>query len=322
MSCLRFAPMLAITAFCLSATHVLAQAWPQRPVRLVVPVAAGGGSDQMARLMAEKMTPLIGQPMIVENKAGANSVIAAQYILSQPTDGHTVILSNSVMALRTALPNSPYDMRKDFDAVIQVGSGTYILYVNPKLPVNNVKELIAYARANPGKMNFSSIGVGTAVHLCIELLAQKGGFTMTHVPYSGSATSIPAVIAGDAHASVDALALIKPHADAGRLRVLGVTSAKRWALAPEWPGMEESGVPGYDVNFWIGVAVKKGTPPGITQKLSADFGRVLQEQAVKDFIRKLGTNVTGASAEELTRITEREVQVWGDVVKSANIKLE
>ena len=325
MRFLRCISLLGAALGALTVSTAMAQgtgAFPQKPVKIVVPVAAGGGSDLMARHIAERLGPLLGQAVIVENRVGANSVLAAQYALSQPADGHTVMMTNSVMALRTALPNSPYDLRKDFDPLIQVGNGTYILYVNANLPVKNVKELIAYAKANPGKMNFSSIGVGTAVHLCVELLAMRGGFAMTHIPYSGSTTSIAAVMSGDVQASVDALAVLRGQIDAGKVRALAVTSAKRWDLAPEWPGMEEAGVPNFDVTFWIAFAVKAGTPSAINSKLGADIGRVLQDQGVKDYIRKLGTSVTGTPAAELAKITAREVQTWGDVIKSANIKLE
>jgi tripartite-type tricarboxylate transporter receptor subunit TctC len=325
MNFLRSVSLLGAALGALSLSTAFAQgtgAFPQRPVKIVVPVAAGGGSDLMARHIAERLGPLLGQSVIVENRVGANSVLAAQYALSQPADGHTVMMTNSVMALRTTLPNSPYDLRKDFDPLIQVGNGTYILYVNANLPVKNVKELIAYAKGNPGKMNFSSIGVGTAVHLCVELLAMRGGFSMTHIPYSGSTTSIAAVMSGDVQASVDALAVLRGQIDAGKVRALAVTSAKRWDLAPEWPGMEEAGVPNFDVTFWIAFAVKAGTPAAVNSKLGADIGRVLQDQGVKDYIRKLGTSVTGTPAAELAKITAREVQTWSDVIKSANIKLE
>lgn len=314
---------MAVACLWLVGVHAMAaEAYPARPVKIIVPVANGGASDMMARIIAERLGPRLGQPVIVEARPGANSVIAAQYVLGQPADGYTVLLSNSVMTLRTALPKSPYDIRTDFTQVVQVGTGTYILYVNPALPVHSVRELIDYARANPGKLNFASIGIGTATHLCVELLAQLGDFRMVHVPYGGSAKSIQAVVAGDAHAAVDGLALLRGNIDAGKLRALAVTSARRWDIAPDLPGMEEAGVPGYDVKFWIGVSVRKGTPKEIVDRLSTEITHVLQEETVRQAIRKLGTSVTSAPGDELSRIAEREVTMWSDVVRKANITLD
>jgi len=304
------------------ANSALAQAYPSKPIRMVIPVAVGGAADSMARIVADRITPRLGQPVIVDNRPGGNSQIGAAYVLAQPADGYTLLESNSVMTLRTAQPKSPYDMRTDFTQVMQIGVGTYVVYVNANLPVRNMRELFAYGRANPGKLNLASVGNGTATHLAIELLAQVGNFKMVHVPYAGSSTSIPAVVAGQADGGVDGWALIRGNVEAGKLRALGVTAAKRIDILADLPGMEESGVPGYDVKFWIGFSVKKGTPKEATDRLSREIGTVLADNQVKASIRNLGTSVTALPGDDLAKVVEQEVTMWGDVMKSANIKLD
>lgn len=205
---------------------------------------------------------------------------------------------------------------------MQFGIGTYVIYLKANLPVRNVRELFAYGRANPGKLNLASVGNGTATHLAIEMLAQVGNFKMVHVPYAGSSTSIPAVVAGQADGGVDGWALIKGNVDAGKLRALGVTSAKRIDILPHLPGMEESGVPGYDIKFRIGTSVKKGTPKEIVDRLGREIGVVLADPGVKASIANLGTSVTALPGDEPAKVVDQEVTMWTDVITKGNIKLE
>lgn len=323
MNFLRCVPLFGAALACLSMSAALAQgtaAFPQRPVKIVVPVAAGGGSDLMARHIAERLGPLLGQTVIVENRVGANSVLAAQYALSQPADGHTVMMTNSVMALRTALPNSPYDLRKDFDPVIQVGNGTYILYVNANLPVKNVKELIAHAKAKPNEANYAS--TSGVFQLTNELFKLKTGTAFEMIPFKSSNEMIQGVITGQAMIGfIDPTALM-PQYKAGTVRILATTGAKRAADYPEIPTMAEEGVDDVVVSGNTALVAPAGVPQAILKKLETEVNAILKMPDVIERFKTLAVYPMGGPGEKFAAEAAADRAKWRDVMKAAKIPLQ
>jgi tripartite-type tricarboxylate transporter receptor subunit TctC len=307
----------------LAAGIASAQPYPTRPVRLVVPSAPGGGTDITARIIAPKLSELLGQQVIVENRAGAGTMIGGEVVARAAPDGYTLLMGISTLAINPAMYKKVlYDALKDFAPISQVVSLPNVLVTHPSLPVRTVKELIAFARARPGQIHYASAGVGTNPHLSVELFLSMAGLKMIHVPYKGSGQGIVDIVAGHVPVMMPSILTGLPHAKGGRVRALGVTSAKRAGGAPQVPTIAEAGVPGYEAVQWFGVLAPAGTPREIVARLHGEIVRTLQSADVRDRLAGDGADPVGSTPEEFAAFLRAETAKWAQVVKSAGIQPE
>ena len=299
-----------------------AQSYPNRPVRFIVPFPGGSATDGYMRILMEKTQAALGQPIIVEPRPGAGAIIGAQYVMNQPADGYTILMYTTSHAIRSAAANPPFDVRKDFIPVIQNAGGALYLSVNAaKMPVRTVKELVEYAKANPGKVNFSSYGPNTLGHLGALHFASLTGINVVHVPYNGSSANTLALSMGDAHVTIDVLSSLQPHVQSGKVRILAAGNAERFDLTPDIPGMRESG---YDMNIVAlnGVAAKAGTPDEAVQKFNAAVNAGLRDKTVVDYFSRIGQKVYGGTPEEFRVKVNAEYDTWAKVIRDNNIKFD
>jgi len=305
-----------------AATGAWAQTYPSKPIRMVVGFPPGGGNDIIARMVGAKMQENWGQPVVIDNKPGANSIIAAEFVAKSAADGYTLLVNaTGGMSVNPVLyAKLPYDSLKDFVPIGMVGSFPLVLVVNPSVPANSVQELVAYAKANPGKLNYSS--GSTAFQVATEMFKQMTAVDVRHIPYKGSAASITAVIAGDVHMTIVDTPPLVPQIKAGRVRALAVTSAKRAGAMPELPTIAESGVPGYEMALWIGVFAPGGTPHEIAAKLNAEVVRIVNLPDIRGRLAEMGVEPLGNTSEETAEWIRREIAKYGPVVKAADIKAE
>jgi tripartite-type tricarboxylate transporter receptor subunit TctC len=319
-----FAAAIAAIALLCASSGGVAQTYPTRPIRMIVPFAPGGNVDINARAVAPALGQLLGQQIIVDNRAGASGVIGTDAVAKSPPDGYTLLMaSSSIMTNGPALyPKLPYDIVRDFAPVGRVAVVPLVIIVHPSLPVKNTKELIAIAKAQGGKLVFASSGVSTTNHLITELLMIRTGARMTLVPYKGSAPALIDLVAGHVYGHVDQISSALPYIKAGRIRAIAVTTAKRAVALPEVPTLAESGVPGFDASTVTGVLAPAKTPRDIVQKLNAALGQVLAQPAVKERFATLGAEVQPSTSDELAAWIRDDLSVWVNVVKQAGIKLE
>jgi tripartite-type tricarboxylate transporter receptor subunit TctC len=319
-----FAAAIAAIALLCASSGGVAQTYPTRPIRMIVPFAPGGNVDINARAVAPALGQLLGQQIVVDNRAGASGVIGTDAVAKSPPDGYTLLMaSSSIMTNGPALyPKLPYDIVRDFAPVGRVAVVPLVMIVHPSLPVKNTKELIAIAKAQGGKLVFASSGVSTTNHLITELLMIRTGARMTLVPYKGSAPALIDLVAGHVYGHVDQISSALPYIKAGRIRAIAVTTAKRAVALPEVPTLAESGVPGFDASTVTGVLAPAKTPRDIVQKLNAALGQVLAQPAVKERFATLGAEVQPSTSDELAAWIRDDLSVWVNVVKQAGIKLE
>ena len=306
------------------ALPVLAQAeYPSKPIRIVVPFAAGGTSDILARAIGPKLTGAWGQPVVVENRAGANGNVGADFVAKSAPDGYTMLLSDiGALAINPSVyPDMPFDPAKDFSPIVMVSYSPHVLAVHPSLPVKDVKELIAYAKANPGKLNFANSGTGGAPHLAGVEFAARTGVQWTYIPYKGGSAAVQDVIAGNANVLFNGMLATYPSVKSGRLKGLAVSSARRVASAPELPTIAET-LPGFETGSWQGVLAAAGTPREIVAKLNAELVRVLNTAEMKEFLAKQGTEVRAGPPEALGQFIASEKARWAKVVKENGIKAD
>ena len=313
-----------LTALSLYATNTIGQGFPNKPVKIVVPFPPGAATDTLARLLAQKLAETWGQSMVIDNKPGAGSIIGAQAVTTAAPDGYTIFMGHiGTHGANPALyAKLPYDPVKDFAPVTLLVSIPNLLAVHPSLPVNNVSELIALAKAKPGALNVASPGVSTSAHLIISLLRSVTGADMTHVPFKGSAAAMQGIVSGDVQVAFDTVTALLPHVRAGRVKALAVTSKERSASAPEVPPLAEAGVPGFDVSTWFALFVPAGTPRAVIDKLNADVVRVMQAKDLAERLVTMGMANTSGTPEQLAAHVTSEIARWGKVVKEANIKVE
>jgi len=305
--------ILWLIALCVAATSgsVQGQAYPTRPVRLVVGFTPGGGVDINARLLASKLSELLGQPVIVDNRPGAGTNIANEYVAKAPPDGYTLLVSSPAIAINMALyKNLPYDTLRDFVAVSIFSESPNILVVNSSSPAKSMSELIALARAKPGVLNYSSAGTGTTQHLAGELLKLRTGTNIVHVPYKGSAPSLAALIAGDVDLSFANVPAILQHVKSGRLRPLASTGTRRSELMPDVPTMQEVGLTGVEMTVWYGVVAPAATPRDIVNKLSEAINKAARSPDIKQRLLDQGAEPLGNAPAEFDRIVREEVAKW------------
>jgi len=294
--------------------------WPKAgTLRLVVPYPPAGATDIVSRILAERLSQIWGNQIIVENKPGAGGNIGSDHVAKAAPDGNTMLVVSVGLATNTYLYKSvPYDPMKDFLPVSLLVRLPNLLCVPPSHPAKTVQEFVAYARANPGKMSYASSGVGTTIHFSAELFNKLTGAKMTHVPYKGSGPAKTDLLAGRVDCMFDNITSILPHVQAGQLRALGVTTLKRSPLFPDFPPISDA-LPGFDVSSWFGLFVPAKTPKAIIDKMNADIRTVLAEPGVKEKLNKLGTEVVGSSAEELGALLRSEDAKWGPIIKELGI---
>jgi tripartite-type tricarboxylate transporter receptor subunit TctC len=315
----RFACALAL----LAAATANAADYPTRPVKIVVPYTPGGAVDVMTRLIAERMSAPLGQPVVPENRPGAGASVGAAVVAKSPPDGYTLfVCTNGAMTINTALYKSlPYDPLRDFEPIISLANHAVVLIVNSDLGIKNVSELLAYARARPGKVSGGSSGSGSTMHLALEFLNKTAGTSIVHVPYRGSAPATAAVAAGDLQMSFMDLVPALPLAKAGKVRIIGVIG-QRTAIAPEVPTMEESGLAGFDFVTWSGFFAPAGTPKDVIAKLNQEISRVMADPDVKQRLINLGGEPIGGPPEVLGERVRREMSMWTSLVRDAGAKAD
>lgn len=313
---------LLILGLVLSSTTLNAQSWPTRPMRYIVPFPPGAFNDTLARTLAAELPKTLGQPVVVENRPGGNTIIGTEIAAKSPPDGYTLYGAALPFSVIQSLYKTSFDVTKDFAPITLAGVTPNLLVANPSAPVNNVRELLAYARANPGKLNYASTGNGTSNHLSFELFKAMTQTSVTHVPYKGSAPAVTDLIGGQVQVMFDNTPNVLPHVRAGKLKALAVSSKTRSALAPEIPTVDEAGVPGYDVTVWFGVLTVAGTPREVVQRLNAEMVRILTSAEVKDRFGKMGVEVVAGTPEHFSGFLRSEVDRWAKVVRDAGIKAD
>lgn len=308
----------------LLAQPALAQDYPSRPIRFIVPAAAGGPTEITTRLIADKMSATLGQPVVVEARPGGGGNIGADVVAKAAPDGYTILMATiGTHAInQTLYKKLTYDPVKDFTPISQVVQYPLLLVVNPNVPTKSVKELIDYAKANPGKLNRASGGNGTSMHLSGELFVHQAGVDMPHVPYKGSAPALTDLVAGHVQVMFDSMITALPLVNAGQLRALAVTGAQRSPVVPNLPTIAEAGVPGYSANGWIGIVAPAGTPPAIVDKLHASIVKGLTDPGLREKLTAQAAEPVGSSPAEFAAFIRSETDKWAKAVRGANLSIE
>ena len=318
------AALAASLAAALAPVAFAQPAYPTKPIRIVVPFPPGGTTDILARAAAQKMTEAWKEKAVVDNRPGAGGNIGAELVAKAPADGYTLLMGTvGTHAINASLyAKMPYDHVKDFAPVILVAAVPNVLVVHPSVPATTVAELIAYAKANPGKLNFASSGSGTSIHLAGELFKVMAGVQMTHVPYKGSAPAIADLLGGQVQLMFDNLPSALPQIRAGKLRALAVTSSQRAAALPDVPTIAESGLPGYEASSWFGLLAPAGTPADIVAKINGEVARWLASPEAKEKLLAQGANAAGGTPEDFVRHIAAETAKWQKVVKESGAKVD
>lgn len=312
--------LLFVTTLSLSAAH--AADYPARPIRILVGFQPGGGSDIMARAAGQKLAERWNMPVVADNRPGAGGTIAMEIGHKAAPDGYTLlILSGSLVTNATLVTRVAYDLRNAFAPITQLTSQPYVLLEHPAVPAKTVRELIAYAKANPEKLNYASSGTGSSAHLGMELFKSMTQTKMEHVPYKGSGPALIELLGGQVQLLLASAISSAPHLNSGKLRALGVTSGKRSPNLPQLPTIAESGVAGYDVTGWYGIVAPAGTPVAIVRKLSDELGRAMHTQEVTEKLAADGTEALTGTPEEFRATITREIDKWTQLVKTTGLKL-
>jgi tripartite-type tricarboxylate transporter receptor subunit TctC len=302
--------------------QALAQ-YPQRALKMIVPFPPAGATDVVGRIVAQKLTERLGQSVVVENRPGAGGTIGSDLVAKSAPDGYTILMAtSSTHSIGPVLQKLPYDPIRDFAAITHVANVPNVLVVSPKLPVASVKELIAHAKANPGKLNFASSGVGTIVHLNAELFKMLTGVDMVHVPYKGTALSIPDVANGNIAMLFDSLASVMPHVKAGNVRPLAVNAPQRSPLLPEVPTLAEAGLPAFDRYTWFGMFAPAGTPPEVVRRLQAEVAAALKAPDLRERFDAVGAEPVGSTPEQFVERIRSDSVKWAEVIRAGNVKVQ
>jgi tripartite-type tricarboxylate transporter receptor subunit TctC len=319
----RLLKALVLTAM-IVAGEASAQSYPGKPIRIVVPYPAGGTSDILARAIGQKLGDAWGQPVVVDNKPGANGNVGADIVAKAPADGYTLLLADigSLAISPSVYPTLPFDPVRDFAPVSMVAYSPHILVVHPSVPVSSVKELVALAKSKPGKLNFAISGVGGAPHLAGVDFALRNGIDWVYIPYKGGAQAIADVAGGQADVTLNGMLATYPLVKGEKLKILAVSSAKRMSAIPDVPTISESGVPNFESGSWQGVIAPAGTPPEVVAKLNAEISRSLALPEMKENLGKQGAEVRTNTPEQFSAFIRDEKARWAKVVKDANVKVE
>jgi len=317
---LPFGSLLALLLAFAPLAH--AQKYPDKPVRFIVPFAPGGGSDFIARFMAQKMSAGLGQQVVVENKPGAGGMLGIEQGVKSPPDGYTLTLIASSYTVNPSVYKFTFDPVADITPIIQLSQGPLLVVVNPKLPVKNTRELIALARQKPGQLNFASSGQGSVIHLATELFDSMAGIKMNHIPYKGTGPALTDTIGGQTDVFFSSTATAMPHVKSGKLRAIAVTTAKRIPALPDVPTVAESGVPGYDVVLWHGLIGPKGLPRPVVERISAEAAKALKLKDTADQLQNDGVAPAGGTPEQFGEQIKKEIGIWRKVATHAGVKAE
>lgn len=305
----------------LAATVSLAQPYPSRPVRVIVPAAAGGGADIVARAIGQKLSETWGQQIVVDNRTGAGSIIGTDLAAKATPDGYTVMLTTSALAVGDAVYKKlPYNTLRDFQAVTQVVAQSNVLVVHPNVPVRSVKELVALAKSRPGQLNYGSAGIGTSNHLAGELLKMLAGVDVVHVPYKGVPQAVTDLLGGHLHFQFGSPVSVLPHVKSGKLRLLAVTTPYRSPGLPDVPTVAEAGVPGYEFTGWMGVLAPTGTPQNIVRNLHQEIARIVRLPDLKQRFAADAADTVGSTPEEFSAYLKAEIARWTKVAEKAGIR--
>jgi tripartite-type tricarboxylate transporter receptor subunit TctC len=309
---------VVVLAFCLNSA--MAQDYPNRPIRLIVPQSAGGSTDLIARLLAQKMGDTLGQSIVVDNRPGAGSVNGTETVAQAAPDGYTLLAVAASFTITPALQRKlPFDSVRDFAPISQVATLPHILIVHPSAPVKSVKDLIALARAKPGGLNVATSGIATSTHLAAELFMHLTGTKMVTVPYKGGSPSMTAMLAGECQVNFAAMSTAIPHVRSGKVRAIAVSSGKRSITAPEYPTIAEAGVPGYEHSSWVGLLAPAKTPRPIVARLSAEAIKAAEAPDTKPYLLKSGMEPVGGTSAEFAAVIKTEIAKWQKVVKAAGL---
>jgi len=310
-------------ALTLAAPGAFAQAWPQKPIKIINPFPPGGGTDVFARPLAAKLSIALGQQVIIENLAGAGGTVGAARAAKEAPDGYTWFMGAVHHTIaETLYTKLPYNLEKDFAPVTVVAFVPNVVVVHPKHDFKSLQEMIAYAKANPNKLNYGSAGNGTTHHLAVELFKMTTGTELTHVPYKGAGPLTPALLSGEVDLAFDGMGTSAPHIKTGKLRPLAVTTTKRSPIVPEVPTMQEAGIAGYEVTTWYALWAIRGTPQPIIDRMFAEVAKVLQMPDIKEIWATQGADLGGMPPAEFDKLVKSEIAKWGKVVKDAEIKID
>jgi len=318
-----FGAIAAFSILLASAGHSLAQGWPNRPIRMVVPYTPGGYTDLMARLVGQKISEALGQPVVFENKPGANAIIGTDVVAKAAPDGYTfgtVIAAHAVNA--TLNPKLPYDTLKDFSYVSLMSVAPLIMIAHPSLPANNVKELVALAKTKPGQLNFASSGVGAAAHLTMEMFKSRTGIEMQHIPYKGTAGALQDTVGGQINVMFDIVGPLMPQVRSGNAKAIVVTAKERIPAAPDVPTMAEQGMPDFISGTWAGIIAPAGTSKEIVDRVAAEAKKALADPAMKAKLAEQGIVAVGDGPDEFRVFVADEISRWSKVITDAGIKME
>jgi len=317
------ASALFCLGLCLAVGSALAQTWPARPVRVIVAFSPGGVTDIIARTMAPKLAEIWGQPVVVENRAGAGGSVGAAAVARSPADGYMLLVHSSGYALNTAInPHLPYDPKSDFIDVAPLASQPMVLVVGSSSGVTSVAQLIAAAKARPGQVNYGSAGIGSGAHFNSEKFRIAAGIEVVHVPYKGGAEAIHDTIAGRLDFTFNTITLALPHIRERRVKVLGVSSAQRSSLLPDTPTIAEAGIPGFEYTFWNGLWAPAGTPAAVVERIARDLARVVAMPEVRERLTGLGAEPMSMTSAEFARFVKSEIDDAARIARAAGIKLQ
>ena len=317
-----------IVAICLLTTGAVvaqsnAPSYPAKPIRLIVPFAPGGTNDVLGRIVADKLSERLGQPLVIDNRAGANSVLGSEIAARASADGYTLLIVSAGLAVNPSIVRSlPYDTERDLTPIALIGGGPYLMVVHPAVPAKTVQEFIVWVKSKPGQVNYASVGTGSPPHLAAELLRITADIDMQHVPYKGGSAVLPDLIAGRISMFFGSISTLQPHVQAGRLRAIAVTTVHRAAAMPELPTFIESGVAGYEVNGWYGLLGPGRMPRAIVKRINTEMRQALVDPDTKRRFTAIGMDPAPGSPEEFAALIHSEIAKWANVVRAAGIKPE
>lgn len=323
-SSLRFLVGALIIGASLTATAAWAQSWPEKPIRFLVPAPAGSSLDVLARVIGDKLKDRLGQAIVVDDRPGAGGTLATDLVAKSAPDGYMMVISfNGPLSFGPHLyTRLPYDPQKDLAPVIITSSQPNVLAVNAALPIHSIKELVAYAKANPGKLNYASVGNGSSSHLTMELLKSVAGIDIVHVPFNGSPPAVTATIQGETQMMFAVMPPLQAQIQAGKLRALAVTTAKRFALSPEIPTIAEAGYPGFEALAWNGVLVAAATPAPIVQRLNSEINAILKDPEVKAKLNAQGFDLIGGTPDDFARLIRSDSDKWAPVIAKTGARID
>src|SRR5947207_3741666 len=324
MSAGRIWPLLVAFATAAFAPFAGAQNWPDKPIKFIVAAPAGSSLDVLARTISDRLKDRLGQPVVVDDRPAAGGTVATDFVAKSPPDGYTMVISfNGPLAFGPHLyAKLPYDPQKDLAAVIITSSQPNVLAVNASLPIKSGKELVDYAKANPGKLNYASVGNGSSSHLTMELLKVTAGIDIVHVPFNGSPPAVTATRQGETQMIFAVMQPLQAQIQAGRLRPLAVSTAKRFPLLPELPAVTEAGYPGFEALAWNGILVAAGTPRPIVQRLNTEINAILKDPSVKSTLNAQGFELVGGSPEDFATLIRSESDKWAPVIRKTGARID